>query len=67
MACNPPLLLLLIRFGVFSRKKMYGHFAGTKKTGRNDEVTVVMGWNVLNRTGTSDDDWRTRGIAWTLC
>ena len=28
----------------FYYKKMYGHFAGTKKSGRNNEVAVLTRW-----------------------
>ena len=28
----------------FSYKKMYGHFAGTKQSGANNEVTVRQGF-----------------------
>ena len=28
----------------FYYKKMYGHFAGTKKRGRNNEVAVLTRW-----------------------
>ena len=32
----------------FYYKKMYGHFAGTKKSGRINEVAVRRGSTVLN-------------------
>ena len=34
----------------FYYKKMYGHFAGTKKRGRNNEVAVRRGSTVI-KTG----------------
>ena len=29
----------------FSYEEMYGRFAGTKKSGRNNEVVVLTGWS----------------------